>query len=95
MIRIFLFLVIFVNSLYLTYPQNEANNWYFGEFAGITFNTPDRSPKALTDGALNTLEGCATISGKDGKLLFYTDGITVWNRKHDIMSNGDNLKGHN
>lgn len=71
--------------------QNQANNWYFGRNAGITFNTTP--PTALTDGALNTSEGCASISNSAGSLLFYTDGITVYNKNHAIMPNGTGLKG--
>ena len=38
-----------------TYSQKEANIWYFGENAGMDFNSSP--PVALTDGLLNTLEG--------------------------------------
>ncbi len=38
-------------------------------------------------------EGCSTISDKDGNLMFYTDGITVYDRKHQIMPNGTDLYG--
>lgn len=38
-------------------------------------------------------EGCSSIADKDGKLLFYTNGTTVWNGNHDIMKNGDSLYG--
>ncbi|MHA1342163.1 MAG: hypothetical protein ACTSO2_19505, partial [Promethearchaeota archaeon] len=40
------------------------------------------------------MEGCATISDKFGHLLFYTDGITVWNKNHRVMKNGEGLFGH-
>ena len=66
--------------------QGEANIWYFGQNAGIDFNSG--SPVALTNGQLVTDEGCATISNSSGQLLFYTDGITVYNRNHSIMVNG-------
>jgi len=73
------------------YSQKEANIWYFGN-AGLDFNSG--VPVALTDGQLNTSEGCASIADIDGNLLFYTDGITVYNRNHSIMTNGNNLNGH-
>ena len=44
-------------------------------------------------GQLTTNEGCATISSSTGDLLFYTDGITIWNKNHIIMSNGTGLMG--
>ncbi len=49
---------------------------------------------ALTDGELNTIEGCSSISDYNGNLLFYTDGITIWNRNHQPMPNGTGLGGH-
>mgnify|MGYP001627246452 CR=1 FL=1 len=73
------------------YAQREGYIWYFGNYAGLDFNSG--SPKALNDGRLSTFEGCATISTKTGKLLFYTDGIYVWNNKHALMPDGDGLKG--
>ena len=66
--------------------------WYFGENAGIDFNTTP--PTALTDGQVNTIEGCASICDTNGNLLFYTDGRTVWNKYHDTMPNGLGLMGN-
>lgn len=76
----------------LLLAQKEGNNWYFGGNAGITFNAG--SPVALTNGQLNTSEGSATISDKKGRLLFYTDGISVWDSTHTITPNGTSLKGN-
>lgn len=72
--------------------QNQANIWYFGQNAGLDFNSG--SPVALTNGQLNTLEGCATIADTNGQLLFYTDGITIWDKNHAVMPNGTGLNGH-
>ncbi len=79
------------------YSQKEANVWYFGRNAGIDFNTSP--PTALTEGKLNTDEGCSTISDENGNLLFYSDGIKVWTARHELMkySDGrlaDNLQGN-
>ena len=76
----------------LSHAQKEANIWYFGARAGIDFNTTPPTP--LTDGAMTTLEGCASIADKTGALLFYTDGIKVWNKIHDLMPSGTGLKGN-
>lgn len=72
--------------------QKETAIWYFGKNAGLDFNSG--APVVLEDGALNTVEGCATFSDAKGNLLFYTDGRTVWDRNHDIMPNGTELMGH-
>ncbi|WP_179352963.1 T9SS type B sorting domain-containing protein [Winogradskyella vidalii] len=84
-------LFIFVFCTHLLFCQNESNIWYFGRHAGVDFNSG--SPEILLDGALDTNEGCATISDSNGDLLFYTDGVTVYDRSHNIMPNGTNLNG--
>lgn len=76
-----------------SFAQREAANWYFGENAGIRFN-PDGSTTNLTNGRLNTTEGCTTISDSNGNLLFYTDGITVWNKMHQPMTNANGARGN-
>ena len=84
----FCFLLLCFNFLI---AQKEAAIWYFGQNAGLDFNSG--VPVPLLDGQLNTREGCATIADSDGNLLFYTDGITVWDRNHTIMPNGTGLLG--
>ena len=74
------------------YSKGEANIWYFGQNAGLDFNSG--VPVALTNGQLVTDEGCATISNSSGQLLFYTDGVTVYNKNHTVMVNGTGLLGH-
>lgn len=84
-----------VFSLFISFvasAQQEAAIWYFGQNAGLDFRSG--APVPLTDGALNTEEGCASISDPNGNLLFYTDGVRVWNRNHQVMPNGTNLGGH-
>ncbi|PHS08081.1 MAG: hypothetical protein COA88_07245 [Kordia sp.] len=83
-----LLLILFTNQIH---AQAEANNWYFGSFAGLNFSTG--APVALTDGALNTDEGCATISDSNGELLFYTSGEKAWDKSHNVMPNGMGLMG--
>ena len=85
------FFYLFFLVSYLGFSQNEANIWYFGNNAGLDFNSG--SPVALTDSAMQTLEGCASISNANGELLFYTDGSTVWNKNHVPMLNGTGLNG--
>ena len=76
-----------------TFSQKEANFWYFGRNAGIDFNTTPPSP--ITNGAINTLEGCSSFADSAGNLLFYTDGITVWNKNDQIMSYSDGSPANN
>jgi gliding motility-associated-like protein len=73
--------------------QGEAANWFFGHGAGIEFDRNSDIVSPVDGGQLDTFEGCATISDIDGNLLFYTDGISVWNKNHFIMQNGTALHG--
>ncbi|HET6512298.1 MAG TPA: PKD domain-containing protein, partial [Candidatus Kapabacteria bacterium] len=73
--------------------QLENNTWYFGYNEGLDFST--NPPTFLTNGSQTCFEGSASISDPTtGKLLFYTDGILVWNRAHRVMPNGNNLSSH-
>src|SRR5688572_3249894 len=73
------------------FAQKEAGNWYFGWDAGLSFNSG--TPVILNGGQIHTIEGVATISSSTGCLLFYTDGVSIWNRQHQVMPNGTGLKG--
>ncbi len=86
-----LLLLLILCPLFVT-GQGEASNWYFGNEAGLRFNN-DGSVTALKNGKLNTFEGCAAISDTFGNLLFYTDGITVYDQTNEIMQNGEGLYG--
>jgi len=86
------FLIVFIFYSITSIAQGEANIWYFGENAGIDFNSG--TPVAISDGQINTREGCSSFSDANGNLLFYSDGTTVWNKNHTPMPNGMGLKGH-
>src|SRR5882672_9535442 len=88
--KIFITYCLLVAAIFAT-AQKQANTWYFGNKVGLDFN--QSPPTVLSNGAIASLEGCAVISDNNGKLLFYTNGIQVINRKHSLMINGDSLKG--
>ncbi|MBK8847890.1 MAG: hypothetical protein IPO27_15720 [Bacteroidetes bacterium] len=71
--------------------QNLTNIWHFGRFAGLDFNSG--APVSINGGLTYTDEGTATICDGNGQLLFYSDGLTVWNKLHQIMPNGTGLLG--
>jgi len=72
--------------------QFESGKWIFGYGAGVDFC--DSVPKAFVGSKIRTSEGCSSISDENGNLLFYTDGISVWNKANAIMPNGTKLNGH-
>jgi hypothetical protein len=71
--------------------QKEGNIWCFGNGAGLDFNSG--SPVFFPGVALTQWEGVSSIANANGQLLFYSDGITVWNRNHVVMPNGSGLTG--
>jgi len=88
--------IVFISLLFYStfcFSQNEASNWYFGFGAGIHFDALSGTVVSVNDGQLSTNEGCTSISDSDGNLLFYTDGITVYNANHMVMQNGSGLFG--
>jgi len=88
--NIFIYIFLLLNGILFSQPGPNSN-WYFGVQAGITFNSG--VPVPLTNGMMLTLEGVATISDQSGNLLFYTNGLTVFNRNHVAMTNGTGLLG--
>ena len=68
-----------------------ANVWNFGSGAAVDF--ANGTPVALAGSQMSQREGVASIANVNGNLLFYTDGITVWNVNNQIMLNGTNLGG--
>jgi len=81
--------ILFVTSG-LILAQKQNNIWYFGTNAGLDFNTSSPTPLV---GEMFALEGCASVSDPGGHLLFYTNGVMVWNRNHNVMPNGNGLEG--
>ena len=75
------------------FAQNKQNNqWRFGNGGGVDFNT--NPPTFVSGAALVTSEGSASVADPiTGALLFYTDGVTVWNALNQVMLNGTNLQG--
>lgn len=86
-------LIAFALALLTTttsYGQNYTVNWYFGVNAAINFAGGVANPFT---GALNTNEGCSVASDSTGAIMFYTNGITIWDKSDAVMPNGDSLLG--
>jgi WD40 repeat protein len=88
------FCTLIVFAFYFTRAtsQPEAFHWYFGNHAGLDFSSG--TAVAVNNGAMVTDEGCSSISDAAGNLLFYTNGVNVYNKLHQLMPNGTGLLGH-
>lgn len=89
--------------------QKEQNNWFFGNNAGLTWNvtrnftgtgmfgaantTLTGIPTVVTGSLMTTFEGCFSLSDVNGNLLFFSDGMTIWNKNKAVMQNGSGLTG--
>ncbi|MDA0194359.1 MAG: PKD domain-containing protein [Bacteroidetes bacterium] len=76
------------------YGETEtiSNQWYFGQMAGIDFN--ENPPVPLVDNnQMNSPEAASTISDINGDLLFYSNGVSVYNKEHEMMLDGFNIGG--
>ena len=74
--------------------QLQNTNWYFGDFAGLNFNDGTQAPTLLLDSNMNADGGSATVSDDTGNLLFYSNGVNVYNRNHQLMPNGSGLNAN-
>ncbi|MBC8319254.1 MAG: gliding motility-associated C-terminal domain-containing protein [Bacteroidetes bacterium] len=96
-VYIYVLLFLFLYSSNCSAQGKEANIWYFGWGAGIDFNqgTP---PTVLTNSQMyimtSDISGSASIADSTGSLLFYSDGVHIWNKEHQHMQNGQWI-GHN
>jgi gliding motility-associated-like protein len=67
-------------------PNKRTNYWYFGNKIGLDFNSG--VPLVNTSCPIDSSFGWAstsTISDTNGNLLFYSNGIGVWNKQHEII----------
>ncbi len=71
---VFSALMIISSAELLSQPQiKHYDNWIFGSRTGITFNTPDGNPDAISLGDYNYTEGTSSFSDDNGNLLYYLD----------------------
>lgn len=86
-----LFIFIFLSEFAVS--QNQNKNWYFGNGTdGMIFNTQNVPVKVSNKYPGVGFEGIAVASDPcSGALLFYTDGIKVIDKNHNLMSNGTGM----
>jgi gliding motility-associated-like protein len=71
----------------------QAQNWYFGDHAGVRFTSS--GPSAVTNSSMLTYEGCTSLSDASGQLLAYSNGESIWDSQHHAMPNGSTGLGGN
>lgn len=94
--NIFLSILLLSGWLYPVSSLSQTDaHWYFGRKAALNFNVSGNQtgPVVLSNNVMITAEASAAISDNNGNLLFYTNGVQIFNRNHQVMLNGDGLKG--
>lgn len=102
--KIISILTLFLITVGSIYAQKEQYNWYFGFNARLSWNstrtltgtgvygtanaTLTGLPLQFPGSAMQTYEGCFSTSDADGNVLFYSDGITIWNKNNQVMVTG-------
>jgi len=87
-------LMVVVLSTILSHAQGENNNWILPGGIRLDFNNDPVS--VSKEGEIPwTREGTVAVSDRCGNLSFYTDGVHVWNKNHELMPNGNNIGGFN
>jgi hypothetical protein len=82
------------------FAQGEANVWIgatklalnFGSGSPTAFETGTN--RGMIDASNAEGEGTSSIADAAGNLLFYTQGVTVYDKTHAVMSNGTGLLGN-
>ena len=91
-IKYLIYTLILTFISFSCFGQKQNTQWRFGNGGGINFNT--NPPSNIAGAVITTSEGSASVADRNtGALLFYTDGVTVWNANNQVMTNGTGLLG--
>ncbi len=88
--KAFTLLLVFIFTTFKLFSQGENNIWCFGDSNLLDFKT---NSILLSKSSTNQRGGSSTISDKIGNLLFYSNGLDVWDATHNRMPNGFGLYG--
>jgi len=90
-------LLILFNAAHTLSGQDlKQHNWYFGSSTqAIRFNRGTNAAQLINDQALPFNIGGAAVATDPAtaNLLFYTDGVQVYDANHLLMPNGNGLNG--
>lgn len=96
MFRSTIFLLLNVLVFNGIIAQQEAKNWHFGETNfGLQFNGGQKPDFTFNSFTPYGNEGASVLSDPvTGDLMFYTDGISVVDKSHQPMPNGNGLRSN-
>ena len=92
--------VLFLGMILTMQSQLQNANWHLGNQVFLNFNDGTQLPTINTNATTLSVNytnlqnnGGSTVSDESGNLLFYTDGVNVWNRSHTLPIDGTDLSG--
>ena len=92
-ITIILFLAL---SCPLSAQNFSRHNWFFGNSSdAIIFNKSDNEPMRVDIQGTPFGQGGSAVASDplSGEVLFYTDGLSVFDASHSLMPDGNGLSG--
>jgi hypothetical protein len=75
------------------FGNHQTDRWYFGEFAGLDFR-PHYPVADLTNDSIDAFTSPAVMADIEGNILFFTDGVQMFDRMNQTMPNGGSLHGY-
>lgn len=94
--RVSVVLWVLVSQFKLSAQPLTGTNWYFGNSSrGLQFSRGTSQPVVLTNQAIPFGTGGSAVASDpgSGNLLFYSDGISIFDACHQRMPNGSGLSG--
>ncbi len=85
--NIYLALFLFLSSFFYSFAQKEASHWFVTS-NHINFNGAAAPTRSNSQVSGNIVEKNGSIADKNGNLLIYCDGRTVYNKNLQPMPNG-------
>ncbi|MCV9928327.1 T9SS type A sorting domain-containing protein [Flavobacterium sp. LS1R49] len=79
--KVYFYVMLSFLAINTIVAQEINNHWQLGT-SDLNFGT---NPPAVTTVANSGQYGNASISDDSGNLLFYTDGLKIWNKNHQVM----------
>ena len=80
-------LILLIGFCGTVYGQKQNNIWVFGNKSGINFNNSPATSYDFSALKVKFPYYTSSICDKQGRLLFYTNGDTIWNREHYKLLN--------
>lgn len=84
-----IFFIFCINGFSQYIPNKATLKWYFPKNAGLDFSGD--TVKFLNGSQIGPSESSSTLCDSNGDILFYTDGIKLWNKYNTIVKNSNNI----